>query len=278
MVYDPLHARVLLFGGSQQVLAGNCPDGSAPDVFTCAFNDLWEWDGVAWNELTPASGSMPAQRELPLGAWDIDRGRLIVGGGRPEFSAPSWTDLWEWNGSNWSLLQSSQPAPQFQDDATSAYDPVRRALLLNMHTGGTSALDLSSENRPGILFNADWRSTGADPSTLLSAVVDLHATALGYDTDLDVLNSDGVGDPMTNIELAGWSAGSLRWESLTTNEVNPGHLRFTSATPAQALDLIAPGDDLIGLRAAPEFGDGNGPLPASISLDSIELTLRYRLP
>jgi len=77
-VYDSVRARVLLFGG---LAVGG---GRA--------NDVWEWDGNAWNQMS-VSGVGPAGRDDAAVAYDPGNARLVVFGGRT--GAGLEDDLWQ---------------------------------------------------------------------------------------------------------------------------------------------------------------------------------------
>jgi len=67
LVYDAMHARVVLFGGVGGI------DGSTP------LNDVWTWDGVRWTEL--ALQPAPSPRLGAAMACDTAHGYLILFGG-----------------------------------------------------------------------------------------------------------------------------------------------------------------------------------------------------
>ena len=86
MAYDPVQARVVLFGGS----------GGVPK------DDLWEWDGSAWSgPVEPATATRPSARYSHAMAYDSARGRVVLVGGTADGITPK-DDLWEWDGTNWS--------------------------------------------------------------------------------------------------------------------------------------------------------------------------------
>jgi hypothetical protein len=107
----------------------------------------WEWDGVAgvWNQKqfpvqgAPAPGSKgaPAPRTFSAAAYDSDAGRVLLFGGGPGAPEPgiinTWmNDLWEWDGTSWTLLNEGFPliAPSDRQAHALAYDPDRHCLVL----------------------------------------------------------------------------------------------------------------------------------------------------
>ncbi|MCA8966329.1 MAG: hypothetical protein KDC48_15720, partial [Planctomycetes bacterium] len=103
MAYDPLRARVVLYGGQW------------PWQFN-ALDDTWEWDGNNWSQvatslLFPSSSWYP----VPL-VFDAARGTAVLAAG---------DQLYDWNGSTWSN-------PQFLANATGGvgvYDLARQRFV-----------------------------------------------------------------------------------------------------------------------------------------------------
>ena len=67
LVYDPIGARCLLFGGYSS--AG-------------ARKDLWSWNGIAWTQLSAGPESVSGRGDFAM-AFDRGRNRLVVHGGWP---------------------------------------------------------------------------------------------------------------------------------------------------------------------------------------------------
>jgi hypothetical protein len=78
LVYDSVRARVVLFGG----VANNT-----------RANDVWEWDGSAWNRMD-LIGASPAGRADAAVAYDPGRERMVVFGGLTNASVLE-DDLWQ---------------------------------------------------------------------------------------------------------------------------------------------------------------------------------------
>jgi len=75
LTYDPWRQAILLTGGCQYP-----PYGGAAYKY---FNDVWEWNGVAWSELP-----VPGTHRTPVGgtdgAYDPRRDRVVQFGGSPD--------------------------------------------------------------------------------------------------------------------------------------------------------------------------------------------------
>jgi len=92
MSFHPPTNKVVVFGGN---------DNGAPKR-----NDTWTWDGVArtWTKQTPTD--RPCGRDKGAMAYHPGSGKAIIFGGAgespcPNTTAPSVTDTWAWNGTNW---------------------------------------------------------------------------------------------------------------------------------------------------------------------------------
>ena len=93
MVYDPVRAVTVLFGGSDT--QGNYSD------------DTWQWDGTDWVPEAATSGSpWPNARWFASMAYDATLGVVVMwsGGSTVEFH-----DTWQWDGSTWTQTSSSAP-------------------------------------------------------------------------------------------------------------------------------------------------------------------------
>ncbi len=113
MAYDAKRAEVVLFGGVPGTTGGDDPG-------------TWAWNGTVW---TLKSSSGPSIRHGHAMAYDGDRGVVYLFGGQ---SSVDWKteygDLWEWNGSSWTLISETGPGPRTGFGL--AYDSIRRKLVL----------------------------------------------------------------------------------------------------------------------------------------------------
>jgi hypothetical protein len=133
MVYDSRRQRVVVFGGAA---------GSA------ILGDTWEWDGTRWVQ---AATDGPSARTLYGLAYDSKRGRVVMFGGTGVLAsgAPSSRETWEWDGTRWTLADTTGPSAR--DHIAMGYDAARGAVI--MHGGGLGAVD------PGETWAYDGRWT-----------------------------------------------------------------------------------------------------------------------
>ncbi|HEX8255773.1 MAG TPA: kelch repeat-containing protein, partial [Thermoanaerobaculia bacterium] len=73
MTYDPVHRRVLMFGGRQE------PTQVSGSV--SYLDDLWAWQGDNWVRLDADSATRPSARQSAGIAYDPQRDRLVIYGG-----------------------------------------------------------------------------------------------------------------------------------------------------------------------------------------------------
>jgi hypothetical protein len=123
--------------------------------------DTWEWDGVGWTQVDSGAsrGGTGAMVYDPIGQ------RCLYFGGY--FN----TELWSWNGEEWTLLSNS-PVPQRVYPAM-AFDVIRNRLVV--HGGYDSG---------SILYQDTWEwnpQTGAWTETPTSPIGPLYAHRMVFD-------------------------------------------------------------------------------------------------
>jgi hypothetical protein len=115
-VWDPLRARLVLFGGA-------------------SYAETWLYDGAAW---TLVDGAGPSARSAPSMSWDPERGAVVLFGGRAEAGnreGERLDDTWLWDGARWRELEvPSEGRPGARSRAEMIWDPALRGTLL---LGGT---------------------------------------------------------------------------------------------------------------------------------------------
>lgn len=94
MAYDSIRGRLVLFGGTTS---------------TGRKADTWEWDGVRWSDVSPASSS-PSPRNLHAMAYDALRNNVVLFGGD---GISGRGETWTWNGASWTLESPGlSPSPR----------------------------------------------------------------------------------------------------------------------------------------------------------------------
>lgn len=164
MAYDALRQRVILCGGYRLF---------HPKFSPTYYGDTWEWDGVAWQQMT---ATLPPRTGHVM-TWHAGLGQVVVFGGRnalstlgdtlrlnggqwqslggigPPASAglagayddarARWVvfgdaavDAWEFDGASWQR-RIANPRPSPRSGSAMAYDPLRQRIVLQ---GGSIAL------------------------------------------------------------------------------------------------------------------------------------------
>ncbi len=115
LAYDPVGARVVLFGGGDD---------------THSYDDTWIWDGTAhaWTEVSDAVHPPPASAPI---AWDPARRVMVlfdIGTGRGN-------DVWELAGDTWTLLAAANPIAA-RNSAVMEQDPSGAGVVMFGGIGG----------------------------------------------------------------------------------------------------------------------------------------------
>jgi len=124
LVTDSARDRLDLVGG------GSYGSSSLPD------GEIWEFNPATttFTDRTPqVTQPWPAPRSNPAVAFCPNTGKTYVFGGMDPNSA-FLDDLWEWDGSSWTQVQSDV-RPAARTDTAMAYDPARKSLIVYGGTG-----------------------------------------------------------------------------------------------------------------------------------------------
>jgi hypothetical protein len=123
MAYDPVRARVVLFGGLTPTYQ----------------SDTWEWNGTTWGSITAGT---PTARASAAMAWDGSRNAVVLFGGRVgagtcDGGATAYcSTTWSWNGATWTNLGTTGALTARVAPAM-AYDAVRGRLVMFGGDAGT---------------------------------------------------------------------------------------------------------------------------------------------
>ena len=199
MAYDAKRRRTILFGGEaiDQFSIDSFPIGSS------ALGDTWEWDGVNWRQLAPASS--PAPRTGAVGVYDGALGKIVMFGGQDE-AGNALDETWTWDGVTWTELQPASKPPA-RTRHSLAYDPVRGKIVL---VGG---LDMQ-----GVALTDTWELDGATwtnktPTTGMIAS-GTGGIALAYDRVTSKVIAFGGASPGCNVNGDTWAWDGQHWAVL----------------------------------------------------------------
>lgn len=116
MTFDELRGVAVLFGGVKGV------------GLTGTLGDTWEWSLVGgW--VQRAAAVHPAVRFGHAMAYDRNRGRTVLFGGRTVSGTVFLDDTWEWDGTAWTYFTPAVK-PTRRMNHTMAFDPVSGRVLL----------------------------------------------------------------------------------------------------------------------------------------------------
>ena len=111
MAYDWANGRVLLFGG----------------YGTANMNDTWAWNGTTWTKLSPKT-SPPIKSRAGFVSLQKSKEILMYGGTTTTSTATPTTEMWKWDGSDWSSVKQSG-GPTSGVEITMTYDDFRDVVL-----------------------------------------------------------------------------------------------------------------------------------------------------
>jgi len=140
MAYDWNRGRTVLYGGQQDTF------------FVLDSDQTWEFDGLTWTQVTPATNPGPLERTQMC--YHAGLQRTVLFGG---FDVQgSWNDdVWLWDGSNWTIAPITGPRPPYLSGAAMEYDSFNETIIVaggydvsqggfNAETNQTWILDLST--------------------------------------------------------------------------------------------------------------------------------------
>ncbi len=258
MVWDPIRAQTLLFGGFDR--------GTAEDWF----DDLWAWDGQRWTRLEPA-GPRPIGRTDASLVWDPRRERVVLVGGGDNNVARQ--DVWEWDGAAWSQVTPEREGPVSRSRLAAGFDPERGELVVShgAAVGWTPLGDTWALESPGV---PTVQLAASLPAELARDRVE--ALAIRADCGGRAPAASGAA---TGAVLWAWIDGRLTELAATVADLpdpsRPGDGRMVWRSPdaATARGLIGPGEKVwLQCRPAGESGQGH----AEVGLDWAEVRVAWR--
>lgn len=124
MVYDPVTAQLVLFGGR---------NGTLPSSSTTVYGDTWIWNGSNWTQQNPTT-SPSARVGSAVNYDDLVGGPLMFGGAAQKCTRTGcqWvydSDTWTWTGNNWTQ-ETPASSPSARYGARLDYDAVRQKIVL----------------------------------------------------------------------------------------------------------------------------------------------------
>lgn len=195
LVSDWARGNVVMFGGGV---------GATPQYFA----DTWIWDGTDWQLRSPAAS--PSPRRYGGGAYDAQRGLVVIFGGLT--SGGSTNETWLWDGTDW-RNDASAPGPGGRFAMGMAHDLVRNR---NVTFGGNTSPGIGQETWEYVPITlAQWTPAGAGcagpAGTPVLAPLGSSLPQLGTTFSLRLAygTGNGVGLMAVGLSNQAWSGGSL---------------------------------------------------------------------
>lgn len=172
------NATILMFGGATGAASG-------------VLGDTWQWNGVDWTQLAPATSPGGGGLRNGKATYDTLRDRVVVHGGI-RFTGGFSPSAWEWDGSDW-IERLPAAAPGGRTGAGFCYVPsLQTSVLFGGYNGG--------------VFGDTWT---------------YQTTAIAALDDYGVGCPSSTGQATLAVAPMPWTAQSLTWTILN---VPPGGL------------------------------------------------------
>lgn len=269
--YDPTRGVAVFYGGRGP---------------SASLGDVWEWDGTAWTERTPA-GATPPTREFGSMAFDPNRNQVVLFGGKhvDASGAHKLQDLWAWDGTAWTELTPRALKPEARDDPRMVFSDTLQTLMVvgglsaeETTLGDTWTLEEGVGRTPGVQFTVHGAASQLGPVTGLRVRARCGGTAFLPTA------SDGA-------TLLGWTTGigttlPVGWTALDTNAAAAGAdapylpgevdalLDWTAASQAEAQRYVLPQHQLEFQCRALGASEAGGQ-EARLAMDYIEARVQY---
>jgi hypothetical protein len=267
------------------------------------FDDTWEWDGSAWQLVCSArkdcGGSDPTPVWNHTLTYSSHRGTVLLFGG---IESPFISfDLWEWNGSAWTLLCgfgiTGCVGPSARAGHAAAYDRQRGELLVAGGDDGDPLGDTwrfrdGAVERPAhvasFIFGKALENTAnaPDPFRCLDNSADCLLRSITVRASATGLYDTGGGVSGHGIRLLAWQDNAWRELDTYTGSAAVEPIVFTldaGTTPDPVVQrqlggLLLGRDQAIHLALTPDGDSGALASFGAVETDTVELEVRYRLP
>ncbi len=256
--YLPALDAVIVFGGL-------APAGPT--------DETWSWDGRTW---TSVSGAAPSARRGAAMTYDPSRRKLVLVGGQ-DAQGNALNDVWTFDGSRWAALEASE-LPSRSGSAIAYHGKTHELVVFGGHdkeawSQETLSLPKAFDDRPGIVFELDWRTFDIERSEITSLTVDLVAGGSGFEPA-----SESGPRELSGVELWAWHAREARWTPVADHAASadaPTRWTVQTSTGAETADLLY--DPLI-FMVRPSGARHDGDAAPRVVVDFAEVTVDYEKP
>jgi len=259
MAYDSDRGVVMVYGGLQDYA-------------------MWEWDGDGdsgngrWQR-HDLVGTGPGYKSRHVMFYDTARKKAVLYGG-----ADGQRDIWEWDATTnqWKKRTPSGLNPVGREFSAMVYDTLReRAVVFGgrervVPMDDTWEWDSAVGSRPAEIFEVRFASAQAENEEVVSLAVSFVAGGSGHSAS----GEDGAG-------LYIWDSHPGAWRLVTSNGAAagaPDSLSWATDEPPEVARLLFGKQQSVILAVAPLHSSGTATQLSTVSVDYVEVTVRYRLP
>ncbi len=101
----------------------------------------WEWDGQTWTVVSSSTATGPTRRVDHRVAYDVARRSIILTGGRVPPNGPPLSDVWEWDGRDWTDITVDSGGITRRARHAMTYDRIQDRVMVYGGYGVAEALD-----------------------------------------------------------------------------------------------------------------------------------------
>lgn len=208
---DPATGHLILFGG---ISCTGPPCDNARD------SDTWQWNGSAWNQLSPAT--TPSGRSFAAMSYDPATASVVLFGGQSgTTTATALGDTWTWNGSTWAG-QTPASSPAARGGSAAAYVPGEGVVLF----GGVDA----SGSYLSDVWNWSGGATVARSGTRITLAVRQTSSKIRVEGAVTPSSATGT----VKVILAEKKSGRFQTVSTHATKLVGGKYSVTMANPKHA--------------------------------------------
>lgn len=259
LVYDRAHGEVVLGGG---LLVAD--DTEQPYT--------WGWNGASWSSTYARQGAGSGI------AYDTEWDVPIAFGGYDPWDGVPVSDCKRWTGSVWAPITVGATGPGPWSRHAMAYDGARHEVVVfggDAGGGGDQMWSLTPPRQPALQLDVSMVDLGvpADAVTGLRVRAWAGGTSdAGDGAALSAWRASGASRP-------GWMAlGSPNGAAANQPGVAAARLDWTASSPTEARQLVRARDQAVSVQLRPRGSTPKGSAGAEVSLQYVEVRVRYRLP
>ena len=318
MASDPIRGRVVLYGDGRDTWEWNgtrwndatpTTGQQPPELSGCALaydaerrvmvlfggfgtdlqpsNQVWEYDGETWMNVTPVSGRMPDPRYYHTMVYDEAKARVLVIGGAAS-DTEFFGDTWAWDGLVWTTVAASE-SPTARGLSAAAYSANHRRTVLvggvdnQLIYGDTWETTTSSATQPALQLTANLPED-LSPSQIREVQIRAYCggRSMQQGTSVDGAALQLWYNRASDRRSTGWQTVATHAQGLPDSPPalppnDQSRLTYRLTDPAEVQAIIGAATGRIGVQCRP-LGAATPDLEAKVAADFFEIRLRYDQP